>query len=133
MNNYNTNMIHLYIVNGFLLHVTVIELRTMKLYSLKNIVFSIYSVGVILDHLTTKIGINFFHFKESNIFTCYLIENGLWIYVDVILFISFILIISFFNDLLTAKSNKMVLIFPLVAGSLRMMAGMWNIILLVNF
>jgi len=102
----------------------------MKFYNLKNVVFSIYSVGVMLDHLTTNIGMSVFRFKESNIFTCYLIEKGLWVYVDVILFISFICIISLFSDKLTAKSNKVVLIFPLVSGFLRMMAGMWNLIIL---
>jgi len=104
----------------------------MKFYNLENIVFSIYGVGVILDHLTTNIGMSVFRFKESNIFTCYLIENGLWVYVDIILFISFICIISLFSDKLTAKNNKMVLIFPLVSGFLRMMAGMWNMIILFN-
>ena len=104
----------------------------MRLCSIKNIVFSIYAAGVFLDHLTTNIGMNVFGLRESNIFTRFLIENGLWLYVDILLFISFVLIISLFNDEVTDKINRVVLVFPFISGFIRAMAGMWNIVILLH-
>ena len=100
----------------------------MKL-GLKNIVFSFYSAGVILDHLTTSMGMSV-GLKESNMFTCYLIENGLWVYADITLFIILIAIINFFNDKLAPKNSRAVLIFPLLSGFMRMVAGALNMVLL---
>jgi len=104
----------------------------MKLCNLKNVVFSIYILGVILDHLTTNIGISVFGLKESNIFTRFLIENGLWVYIDIILFISFISLISLYSDKLTVKINRVILIFPFISGFMRVMTGMWNMIILLH-
>ena len=70
--------------------------------------------------------------RESNIFTRFLIENGLWLYVDILLFISFVLIISLFNDEVTDKINRVVLVFPFISGFIRAMAGMWNIVILLH-
>ncbi len=104
----------------------------MKPGHLKNIVFSIYVAGVFLDHLTTNIGMSVFGLKESNIYTQFLIENGLWVYVDIILFISFISLISIFSDKLTAKINRVFLLFPFISGFMRAMAGMWNLVILLH-
>lgn len=104
----------------------------MKILESKNIVFIIYSVGVILDHLTTNIGVNVFGLKETNILTFFLIENGLWVYVDILLFISVISIISLLWDRLTTRSNNFILVFPLLSGFVRMIVGMWNMVILLN-
>lgn len=102
----------------------------MKFHILKKMVFSLYGFGILLDHITTNIGLNVFKIEESNIITFFLIENGLWMYVDLILFIFVILLLRFFSDKLTARSNMVVLIFPFLSGLIRMIAGIWNMVIL---
>lgn len=102
----------------------------MEFHILKKMVFSLYGFGILLDHITTNIGLNVFNIEESNIITRLLIENGLWMYVDLILFVFVISLIRFFSDELTARSNIVVLIFPFLSGLIRMIAGIWNMVIL---
>ena len=101
----------------------------MKLCNLKKIVTIIYLIGITLDHLTTKIGVSVFGLKESNALTGFLIENGLWVYVDIILFLSIIAIINLISDRM-ATSNKALLFFPLLSGFTRMTAGIRNLMII---
>jgi hypothetical protein len=89
-------------------------------------------MGLMLDHLTTKIGVNLFELKEANELTFFLIKNGLWVYVDTLLFISVISLIRIYWDKLTMKGNKFIIVFPLISGSVRMIAGIWNMVTLLN-
>ena len=102
----------------------------MELQILKKMVISLYGFGILLDHITTNIGLNVFTIEESNIITYFLIENGLWMYVDLILFVSVISLLRFVSNKLTEKSNIVVLIFPFLSGLIRMIAGIWNMVIL---
>ena len=104
----------------------------MKIINTQKIVFIIYGMGLMLDHLTTNIGVKFFGLKESNELTFFLIKNGLWGYVDILLFISVVLLIRSYWDILTLKGNKFILAFPIISGSVRMIAGIWNMVTLLN-
>jgi len=102
----------------------------MELQILKKMVVSFYGFGILLDHITTNVGLNVFKIKESNIITHFLIENGLWMYVDLILFVFVISLLRFVSDKLTERSNMVVLIFPFLSGLIRMIAGIWNMVIL---
>lgn len=134
-NSINTHIINnksLFVANIFQLLFNNSELITMKIINTQKIVFIIYGMGLMLDHLTTNIGVKFFGLKESNELTFFLIKNGLWAYVDILLFISVVLLIRTYWDILTLKGNKFILAFPLISGSVRMFAGIWNMVTLLN-
>jgi uncharacterized membrane protein len=98
---------------------------------LKYITFSIYGLGVIVDHVTTVIGIKYFGLIESNKITGYLIENGVWAYIDITLCIFFVMIINFLCAKHGHDEFKFILCFPLLSGFIRIFAGMWNIFLII--
>jgi len=104
----------------------------MELQILKKMVISFYGFGILLDHITTNIGLNVFKVEEINIITFFLIENGLWMYVDLILFVFVISLLRFFSDKLTARNNMVVFIFPFLSGLIRMIVGIWNMVILYH-
>lgn len=104
----------------------------MKILNIQRIVFIIYGIGLILDHLTTTAGISVFRLQETNQLTFSLIRNGLWMYLDILLFISIILIIRLYWYRLTTEDNNIILVFPFISGFVRIIAGIWNIVILLN-
>jgi uncharacterized membrane protein len=102
----------------------------MNFDDLKYATFSFYGLSVLFDHLTTNIGINHYGLAESNAFTQLLIENGVWSYVD----IATVMCLVLTTHLLIERSrseNKSALFFPLITGVIRLLTGIWNILLIL--
>ena len=98
--------------------------------NLRYATFSFYSLAVLVDHLTTNIGINHYGLAESNAFTLSLIEKGVWSYID---FTMVICTVAATHYLLkyTRVEEKVALFFPLITGVIRFLAGIMNIILII--
>jgi len=102
----------------------------MNSYDFEYAAFSFYGLAVLVDHLTTNIGINHYGLAESNAFTLYLIEKGVWSYVDFTMVICTIAVTHFLIKH-TRVEKKMALFFPLITGVIRFLAGILNILLMV--
>jgi hypothetical protein len=85
--------------------------------------------GLILDHLTTFIGINYYNLYEANLIARILMEFGLWSYTDLIICISLIIVLRF--TLQKYNNLKIILIFPLTSGIIRTIVGVSNLLLFV--
>jgi len=98
--------------------------------NLRYATLSFYGLAVIVDHLTTNIGINHYNLAESSAFTLYLIEKGVWSYVDFTIVI-FTIATTQFLIKHTNVEKKIALFFPLISGVIRFLAGILNIFLII--
>lgn len=96
-----------------------------------RIVYIIYAVAIIADHMTTKLGQTLFGLTEANIIAYSLIQNGLWIIYDVGIFIVSISLIYYVKEK-TRFFYEYLLLFPLGVGIFRGSAAVYNIILMLN-
>jgi len=97
---------------------------------IKFTIFSFYGLSIMLDHLTTRIGISRIDLVESNPLTLLLMERGAWLYVDAAIFVGLI----YTTHHLMGRSrneNKLFLLFPLVTGIVRLVAGVSNLMLFI--
>ena len=101
----------------------------MNFDKLKYATFSFYSLSIVIDHITTNIGISN-GLVESNTVTHYLIEAGLWSFFDLAICMCLVLATHIFI-VYTRSEYKFVLFFPLITGVIRLLAGMWNISLIM--
>ena len=88
-------------------------------------------VGVFGDELTTLFGISSGKFIESNSIVNQLINNGIWIVVDLIFIIACISV----PYMLIRKNNYQCWIFPLIPllpGLIRLNAFLSNLLLIIN-
>jgi hypothetical protein len=87
--------------------------------------------GVVGDHLSTVVGLNRENVYESNPFAAILMQNGLWVTTDVALIVITIAMTYF---LLRMKENpvaKYMLIYPSLAGLIRLVVTFSNISLIL--
>ena len=83
--------------------------------------------GLILDHLTTFIGINYYNLYETNFIARILMKLGLWSYADLLICISLIMVLRL--TLQKYTHLKIILIFPLTSGIIRTIVGISNLLL----
>jgi hypothetical protein len=84
--------------------------------------------GLILDHLTTFVGINYYNLYETNFIARVLMDLGLWSYTDLFICISLILVLRI--TLQKYENLKIILVFPLISGIIRTLVGISNLLLL---
>ncbi len=98
--------------------------------NLEGVAYKLVTLGIILDHLSTRIGLLNPMIKELNPFTVMLSQRGLWLPFDI-----FMLCISVgLPALLIQKTNlagrKVILLFPLLFGVARLGAAVHNMALI---
>ena len=91
-----------------------------------------YLVFISLDQVTTFIGLNRFSLNESNSVALFLIDNGLWSFVDNSLSFLLIVLSYILYDRVLNREHRFVLLLPLVSGSFRLYAGLSNLILILQ-
>jgi hypothetical protein len=103
--------------------------QTMNIDRLKNATFSFYGISILIDHLTTIIGINH-GLAETNLLTHSLMAAGQWTFIDLAIGVSLVLATH-----VLMKHNRtgymFFLFFPFMAGVIRLLAGLNNIFLLM--
>lgn len=82
--------------------------------------------GVFLDHVTTLLGLNR-GLLESNVFTRYCLDVGVWGFLDVALVVG----VAVTSRMVARASNRrtagLVLVFPIILGAVRLVAGIFNL------
>ena len=99
--------------------------------NIEGIAYKLVTLGIILDHLSTRIGLMNPMIKEFNPFTVMLSQQGLWLPFDI-----FMLYISVgLPALIMQKTNlagrKVILLFPLLFGVARLGAAVHNMALIL--
>ena len=96
-----------------------------------RIVYIIYAIAIIGDHLTTKLGQTLFGLTEANIITHYLIQNGIWIIYDIGIFITSIFLIYYIKEK-TQFFDEYLILYPLSVGIIRGSATLYNLMLIIK-
>jgi hypothetical protein len=98
-----------------------------KINRVDSLTYLALLIGLTIDHITTYIGINYFNLYEANAIARSLMNLGIWSYVDIIICLIFIKSLQFIVS--RYKEGKILLIFPLLTGILRIMVGISNLLL----
>ena len=99
--------------------------------NIEGIAYKLVTLGIIFDHLSTRIGLLNPIIKEFNPFTVMLRQHGLWLPFDI-----FMLYLSVgLPALIIRKTNlagrKVILLFPLLFGVARLGAAVHNMVLVL--
>ena len=85
--------------------------------------------GVILDQLSTRIGLTHPIVFETNMSTAYLIGNGLWLYADILALLVCISVSYFFIKRSSFKFRFVIMFLPFTFGFLKVITGISNLLL----
>ena len=88
-------------------------------------------LGIVGDEITTRIGLTR-GLAEGNIHTAWLIQNGLWLLVDILILTISILLPKWVTKRLDFPGKEATFAFPVTVGLLRFSACLWNLKLLLQ-
>ena len=88
-------------------------------------------VGTLGDHVSTVIALTKPYIYESNPFTVWLMERGLWLSVDIVLVAAGIAIPYLIIRLTKKNQFKALLVYPFLHGLIRLGACFWNFSLIL--
>jgi len=106
-----------------------LQKRRWKLRIPEKISYLLATVGILGDHLSTRLGLTKPYLYESNPYTIYLMEKGLWLPFDLILLLATVGISFHIMRRWTFRDRWAVLAFPILLGSIRLCSAIWNIYL----
>lgn len=98
----------------------------------ERISYLILILGVFADQISTRIGIHSLNLIESNPFTSYLIQNGIWLFVDISLIILILYISTHLIHSNERKYFSFVYLYSLLSGLIRIYASICNINLILS-
>jgi hypothetical protein len=109
-------------------------MRISNLYSIRveAFAYAIMIMGVIGDHISTSIGLSRGSLQESNPIALSLMNNNTWIQADAILIIVSILCVYALQRVLKSPSSRIILLFPIICGLVRLGVALWNTSLLLG-
>ena len=93
--------------------------------------YFIYLLGIFLDHVTTKIGVSNPHLMEANAVTNFLMQRGLWLTTNLLIFLVTMLLISYVLKKGDIGHSYLVLASPTICGLVRIFIGIHNFILIM--
>ena len=94
--------------------------------------YFIYLLGIFLDYVTTKIGVSNFHLVEANAVTSFLMQRGLWLTTNLLMFLVIMLLSSHVLKKGDIRHSYLVLASPTMCGLVRIFIGIHNFILIVS-
>jgi hypothetical protein len=103
-------------------------------YSVESLAYLTALVGIVGDHLSTRIGLISPRIQELNPFTVYLRLNGLWLLFDFFMLVASLGLPALLIRKWSFRGRFTVLAFPILVGSARLFAALHNIMMIVlNF
>lgn len=88
-------------------------------------------MGTMGDHLSTMVALTRPYIYEANAFTVQLMASGLWLPVDLVLMVFGIFLPYLLIRRIGHPSLRGLLAYPLVLGTIRLGACIWNISLII--
>jgi uncharacterized membrane protein len=108
----------------------------MNLYSKytfkERISYLILILGVFADQVSTRIGIQSLNLIESNPITSFLIQNGVWLFFDIVLIILILYISTYLIHSNEKKYFSFVYLYSLISGLIRIYASICNVNLILS-
>jgi len=101
--------------------------RIWKLRLTEKISYLLATVGILGDHISTKLGLTKTYVYETNPNTIWLMEKGIWLPFDPLLLLATVGIPALIMRRWSFKGRWAILAFPMVLGSARLCAAIWNI------
>jgi len=87
------------------------------------------TVGILGDHLSTRLGLMRPYAYETNPHTIWLMERGIWLPFDLLLILTTVGICALIMRRWSFRGRWAVLAVPIVLGSGRLCAAIWNLCL----
>jgi len=88
-------------------------------------------IGSVADEITTRIGLTFPGVYEANEFARELMGKGLWLAYDISLVALSIIGVSCFYKIIDKRYRDVILLYPILLGTFRLTAAIWNIIIIL--
>ena len=101
--------------------------RRWKLRIPEKISYLLATVGIIGDHLSTRLGLTKPYLYETNPHTIWLMEKGIWLPFDLLLLLATVGTCFLIMRRWTFKGRWALLAVPIVLGSGRLYAAIWNL------
>lgn len=103
-------------------------------YSVESLAYLTAMVGIVGDHLSTRIGLLSPRIQELNPFTVYLRLNGLWLPFDIFMLAASLGLPALLIRKWSFRGRFAVLAFPILVGLTRLFAAIHNVMMIVlNF
>jgi hypothetical protein len=101
--------------------------------SVEGLAYLTVLIGIVGDHISTRIGLLCPRIGELNPFTVYLRQNGLWLPFDVFLLVVSLGLPALLMRKWSFRGRWAVLAFPVIFGLARLFAAMHNIIMMILY
>ena len=98
-----------------------------KIDRIDILTYYILIIGLLIDHISTFIGMNYYGLSEANLIAKGLMNIGIWSYIDLIICLTFIKLLQIVIN--RYKEIKIILILPLLTGIFRIAIGVSNFLM----
>ena len=95
---------------------------------LEKTAYLVATVGILGDHLSTRLGLTNPDVYEANPYTIWLMQRGNWLTFDLLLLMATVGIPALIMRRWTSKGRWVILTFPALLGSTRLCVAIWNLI-----
>jgi len=94
--------------------------------------YLVATVGILGDHLSTRLGLTRPYAYEANPHTIWLMNRGIWLPFDLLLLLTTVGISALIMRRWKFKGKLAVLAVPILLGSARLCAAIWNFCLYLS-
>jgi len=98
----------------------------------EKISYLLATAGILGDHLSTRLGLTKPYLYESNPYTIWLMEKGVWLPFDLLLLLATVGISFTILRRWTFRGRWAVLAFPILLGSTRLCSAILNLYLYLS-
>ncbi|MCK4266030.1 MAG: hypothetical protein KAX31_02045 [Thermoplasmata archaeon] len=93
----------------------------------EKVSYLLATVGILGDHLSTRLGLTKSYVYESNLHTIWMMEKGIWLPFDFLLLLITVGISFLIMRRWTFRGRWAVLALPILLGSARLCSTIWNL------
>lgn len=120
------------ILKSFYVLTSILERNSVFHYKKNVLIISLLLSGFLIDQVTTRIGLTFENVYEKNTTTVALLNNNIWLPVDLSLTLLLMIIPVKINEIYQEKTVNLFYVFPLICGLIRLYTCTQNILILLN-
>jgi hypothetical protein len=111
---------------------SILERNSIFHYKKNVLIISLLLSGFLIDQITTRIGLTFENVYEKNTTTIALLNNNIWLPVDLSLTLLLMIIPVKINEIYQDKIVNLFYVFPLICGLIRLYTCTQNVLILLK-